>query len=203
MVNGDANFGSLETCIACIEHGLHFVGPVKTNYSKFPKFYFKHWFENNEPTPKRGEYIVAKSTINNSPVYALSWIDNKQKDFIFTRGNTALSNKPKTKILHKIVVDENGAASDSILIKQTPLPEVTRGYFEVCGVIDANDGKRQGRLNIESSWETKNWWWRLWCTVGPGICSTDAFLHYIDDYKRIVKNDKHESYIMWQVYIYF
>ena len=58
------------------------------------------------------------------------------------------------KILHKVVVDENGAPRDTTLMKQAPIPEVSREYCKVCDVIEANNGERQGQLNIESSWDT-------------------------------------------------
>ena len=58
------------------------------------------------------------------------------------------------KVLHKVVVDENGAPRDTTLMKQTPIPEVSREYCKVSDIIEANNGERPGQLNIESSWDT-------------------------------------------------
>lgn len=60
-VVGDSAFSSMRTVEAALEHGLHFIGIIKTGYKRFPKQYLLNWTRNNDL--ERGDHKVLKSSV--------------------------------------------------------------------------------------------------------------------------------------------
>ena len=56
LVVGDSAFASVGTCLALLQHGMHFIGTVITATRKFPAAYFKFWAENNHNTTRNHIY---------------------------------------------------------------------------------------------------------------------------------------------------
>jgi len=59
--------------------------------------------------------------------------------------------------------------------KDIPRPKLISTYFAHSNVIDVHNQQRQGELELESKWETKDCWFRLVTTMF-GIVATDTWL---------------------------
>lgn len=58
-----------------------------------------------------------------------------------------------------------------------PRPKVVKDYFDNANAVDVHNHHRQGALDLESAWHTKNWAHRLFATL-LGVMTTDSFLAY-------------------------
>lgn len=65
---------------------------------------------------------------------------------------------------------------------KTACPTLVGEYFDAAKVIDVHNHYRQGGLGLERAVHTKDWAFRLFCTL-IGIIETDAYLAYCHDHR--------------------
>jgi hypothetical protein len=191
-VIADSAFSSVDTCSALLDHGLYFLGIVKTASSRFPKAYFKAW-ASNESLP-RGSHKVVKSFVRISngteaQIFAVGWMDKKLKTLICSRGITT-PGVPARKRRHRIII-ENGRPNTIRYEIQVNRPKVVEQLFNSFSTLDIHDHFRQGSLAMEQGWQTRTWWHRLFSSIFGIIC-TDAYLAYKLEWSRFNRNDESE-----------
>ena len=184
IVVADSAFASVKTAAAL--HTLRrmgFIGLVKTATRSFPKAYLSSY-----PLPVRGSHVVLQATIPppsvahaGSPptnVMALAWNDNKRKLVIATV-SASIDGAPAEKKRYRLPQVGEVPSSDGLMHykKQVPRPVVVKDYFDNANAVDVHNHFRQGALNLEDAWNTKNWWHRLFATL-VFISVTDAYLAY-------------------------
>ena len=172
---GDSWFASVLTCVALFQAGLFFIGIVKTASRFFPKEFLSDWLEANHARENRGKHILLKTKRDGVDVYALGWSDKKGKQIIFTSGTTN-PGAPSVRVRHKAVV-RDGVWVKTTYQKVVNRPHVTEEMFNAYSTIDVHDHYRQGSLEIERLWITKDWILRIF---GPflGIIIVNSFNCY-------------------------
>ena len=186
---GDSWFGSLNCAKALASVGLYSIMMVKTAHRCYPLAYLKRWAadeerrvdEQGQPIPW-GNHKVLRHTIPNinggraMEFYALGHRDRKLKTIISNKGTT-LPGQPMHVERSRIVYD-NGRAMNEYYLKTTPRCKMMELLFDDFSVIDIENHRRQGILQVEKYWLTKSWWVRCFATVGIGMCVVDAYLLY-------------------------
>ena len=170
LVVGDSAFASVETAIACRDHGLHFTGLVKTAHKKFPKNVLSQL-----PLPAKGDHaVMSADPTPDIQLLAVAWNGGKQRKlFVSTCGTTTLAEKKAIRTRYR----DRGDGLSEVVQKETDWPCVVRTYFETANASDVHNHLRQGTLAVEKSWVTQTWWHRILGTV-LGICEVDAFLAF-------------------------
>ena len=162
IVVGDSWFAGLKTLRALKkEHGLYFVGMVKTNTSGFPK----KWLQDSCGTT-RGDYVSALT--EEGDAFAIGHNDKCVKTLI-ANCSTTLIGKPARKKRH----DPKGKRLPDRLI---PTPMVENEYYEAMPAVDINNHKRQGGIAVESALRLHGpdaWWRRVFACV-LGTSETNA-----------------------------
>jgi hypothetical protein len=200
-VIGDSWFGSMSTLKALREHGLYFMGNVKTAHTDFPKDCLSKWQNDGEkanPRLPRGSHVAYTTTyqLNKTgdqihQVMAVGWSDSKLISLVSNR-STTLDGIPVERVWDKIIQDpgtENEEDHQMSLL--VPRPKVIEDYFQYFSAVDVHDRYRQGTLAIEEHWPTKRWWTRVFSTI-IGMIVTDAFLAY--RYEKKLYDDSHDYF---------
>jgi hypothetical protein len=189
---GDSAFSSVDTCQALLDHGLHFIGLVKTASGRFPKAYFNTWASNQ--TIPRGSHKVLKTTVRTRAetehqIFAVGWKDLKLKTLICSRGST-VPGTPCQKVRHILNID--GGRRETIRgTINVPRPKVVEMMFDSFSTIDVHDHYRQGSLAMEESWQTRTWWHRVFSSIF-GIIITDAYFAYRLEFRRFYSRELEE-----------
>ena len=170
LVVGDSAYASVDTAIACRNHGLHFTGLVKTAHKKFPKNVLL-----NHPLPVKGDHVVmASDPTLDIKLLAVAWNGGKQRKlFVSTCGTTIPAEKKATRLRYR----DRGDGLSELVQKETEWPSLVRTYFDTANASDVHNHLRQGSLAVEKSWVTQTWWHRIVGTV-LGICEVDAYCAY-------------------------
>ena len=176
VVVGDSWFASLMTAWELFKVGIFFMGIVKTASRCFPKKYLTEWCDANNARENRGKCKLLKTTKDDCNIYALGWSDKKGKHVVFTTGTT-LEAEPSRRKRHRSVL------RDGVWVKQryekvVKRPAIVKELFDAFSAIDVHDHLRQGLLEIERQWITRDWVLRLFGTV-LGIIIVNAFNAYL------------------------
>ena len=182
VIHADSAFSSVRTCLKLREHGLHFMGCVKTASREFPKRYlasFEDQYGRGRPQA-RGGWKLLKSTVNpegeeHEPIYALGWYDRKAKFIVSSCGSTVPGAPSRRKRHRKEVIDNQ--YETRVFYKEVPRPSMVEEFYSCFSGIDVHDHYRQGSLEMERNWTTRKWYHRIFTTI-LGICIVDAFYAY-------------------------
>lgn len=182
IVHADSAFSSVYGLLQCRTHGLHFMGLVKTATKEFPINYLKKQADNyghNAPKPRGGHIALvsdeAPDGTKHDPIWALGWYDVKAK-FLVSSCGTTLPGNPSIRPRTRVAV-ENGDFVTVSYDKHVQRPKMVEDFFRAFSNIDVHDHYRQGSLEMERQWVTRNWTHRIFTTV-LGVCIVDAYLAY-------------------------
>jgi hypothetical protein len=167
---GDAWFSSVELCLlAKRKLGVHYIGVVKTNSSRYPKAFLqnqmKHW--------PAGSHLLLKTTIEGDVLFALGYkyCNSKTLMFIFTDG--AGHTQTGAPYVAKWRDDTGNPCT-----KPIARPSVISFYFKRCNGIDVHNQQRQKELRLEKCWVTTDGYFRI-CTSLFGMTVVDAWRGYL------------------------
>ena len=185
VVVADSAFSSVHTAVECLNHGIHFMGIVKTAHREFPKKFLRD--KSNEygrgGDKPRGAFLhytsSHKITHNGQetvkPVFAHAWYDRKAKLIVSTCGTT-LAGTDSERRRHKKKL-EDGIWTTKSFVKTVPRTKLVEEMFNAFSKVDIHDHYRQGSLGLCRTWPTKRWYIRLFASVF-GICVVDAFFAF-------------------------
>ena len=173
---GDSWFASVLTAYYLWTYGLFFMGIVKTASKFFPKQYLVDWCNLNYSRPNRGNHILLKTVKEGVNIYALGWSDKKGKQVVFTTGTTIAAD-PSIRRRHKRVL-RDGIWEKEAYHKEVKRPMIIKEMFDAFSTIDIHDHLRQGSLELEREWVTRNWVHRLFMTI-LGMIIVNAFNAYL------------------------
>ena len=168
IICADSAYASVETAEVCFQHGLYFIGLVKTAHRRFPKNILSQL-----PLEHRGDFAVATSSPTlDLRLLALVWNGGKQrKMFIASCGTT----EPGTTPAIRMKYTEGSDGSSMLVQKVTPWPRLVQTYFSTANAADVNNHLRQGTLSLEETLITQTWWVRPVTTI-LGVIEVDAYL---------------------------
>ena len=134
VIHADSAFSSVRTCLKLREHGLHFMGCVKTASREFPKRYlasFEDQYGRGRPQA-RGGWKLLKSTVNpegeeHEPIYALGWYDRKAKFIVSSCGSTVPGAPSRRKRHRKEVIDNQ--YETRVFYKEVPRPSMVEEFY--------------------------------------------------------------------------
>jgi hypothetical protein len=181
VVCADSAFASVATATALLrEHGMYFMGLVKTAHARFPKKYFS-----DVVTAERGASIILTTTVTGGEqdvdVDATLWDDTgmyggkvtgKRKMLVATCGVTTAGTPHRKKRFTR------GPDGETVTtFKEVKRPKNVEEYFGAAATIDVHNHHRQSALALEEAWRTTTWWHRVFATI-VGVTETDAYLAY-------------------------
>jgi hypothetical protein len=182
VIHADSAFSSVKTCRHLRDHGLHFMGCVKTARKFFPIKYLKSFEDDygHGREKERGGWKLVQSNKDedgneHEPIYGLAWYDRKAKFIVSSCGATH-DGEPSLRKRHKRRVENNEYVT-RVWYKQVKRPKMVEEFFSCFSNVDIHDHYRQGSLEMERNWITKKWYHRIFTTVF-GICVVDAFFAY-------------------------
>jgi hypothetical protein len=133
--------------------------------------------------------VCSKDTVD---VYALAWSDKKGKQIVFTTGTT-LDAEPSCRRRHRRIL-RNGQWEKAVYEKIVPRPNVIKELFDAFSTIDIHDHLRQGSLEMEREWQTKNWVLWLFMTI-LGIIIVNSFNAYLYMTKSMIEQDDFNEFL--------
>ncbi len=146
---------------------MQFTGVVKTSTRRFPmKTLSEVEFENP------GEFVSMKAEKDGIQFCAVAWLDHERRYFISTTGTT----NPGSPIVRNKWREIAGEARR--IVTETECPEMIQDYYSVCSRIDRHNRCRQDDLRMEKKIETKDWSFRVNCSL-LSICVVDAWLLFM------------------------
>jgi hypothetical protein len=191
VVHADSAFSSVFTLLECRKRGLHFMGLVKTAHVEFPSDYLKAQASNfgHDSLYPRGGYILLQSIadpngVSHPPIFALGWYDAQPKYLVSSCGST-VPGTPSIRPRQRIDLQDGEFVTVSYE-KTVPRPKMVEDFFATFSNIDVHDHYRQGSLEMERHWITRNWTHRIFTTIF-GICIVDAFLAH--RFEKNINND--------------
>ena len=176
VLTGDSWFACFMAAFHLWNHGLFFIGIVKTASKYFPKTFLTRWCAENNARANRGRYKLLETKKEGVDIYALGWSDKKDKQIVFTTGTT-LPAEPSVRKRHKRV-EVNGRFVSEPYYKIIPRPMVVKELFDAFSVIDVDDHYRQGSLELERTWIVRDWVLRIFMTI-LGIIIVNAFYAFL------------------------
>jgi hypothetical protein len=177
---GDSWFASVKTAEAIKDLGHELCGPVKTNYSLFPKDELERILQEWPG----GTSLVLESTTPAKGVklLAIGYKYNSRKVLNFVATKNAGPTTPGTPYRARFVDDYENLRSRPVV-----RPAILSSYFMNCNAVDKHNQARQAELKLEKYWKTHNVWFRLVTTI-IGVVVTDAW----KGYKYAFKGSKRE-----------
>ena len=172
---GDSWFASFLTALELFNVGLFFMGIVKTASRFFPKKFLSEWCEANNARERRGRHKLLRTRKDGVNIYALGWSDKKGKQVVFTTGTT-LAAEPSRRRRHKRVLVD-GVWRKETYEKVVPRPEIMKELFDGFSAVDVHDHLRQGSIEMEREWITRDWVLRLFGTL-LSMIMVNAYLAY-------------------------
>lgn len=153
-------------------YGMWLIGALKTCHAGFPKAFLRGpiWVM-PDYVPVRGDSkcMLAQLPLGSSliNVYAHVWNEPgrgkaPRKFFVSTCGDT-LPAEPHIK--SRVITDPDDPNYGEIVEKSVKRPTVVKMFHDTAGIIDAHNHLRQGVMAIERNVGTKNYVFRLFCTV--------------------------------------
>lgn len=183
LVVADSAFSSVDTAIALLRNGLHFIGVVKTAHTKFPKDFFDLW-EASNPEKGKSLFMVTTTEVDGTKhtLLASDWICRKQGKRLISTCSSGAPGEPQI-IKYSKTVQKNGTFEDVQKEWSSEITKVYEDMFEHFSAIDVHDHYRQGILQLELHWRTQTWWHRLLATV-LGVIFTDCYFIYRHEFHK-------------------
>lgn len=172
VVVGDSFFSSVETAKKMYRNGLRYIGVVKTASRGFPMS-----FLSTQPMCGRGSHKTTVSKIsddseNRFEMMALCWVDRNRRYFI----STASTSRPGP-VQQRVRWRNNTRDGSHQQVLSIEIPEVAHLYYSAAGKVDSHNRYRQGDLNMEGTFEVKEWSFRINTTM-LSMCVVDSYLLY-------------------------
>lgn len=182
----DSHFSSVSTAYWCFAAGLNFMGIVKTAHKYYPKDEMISRFKNIPPEEVKGHFFAATCDVKLSAqlnltvkVNAVSWTSSSKpsriKHTVSTRGTTVPGSYHKKGILKELQYEGTTVWARSH--KDIPRPKIVQELFDNFSTVDVHDHYRQGSLNVEDSYKTKNYRKKIWLSL-IAMHITDAYRAY-------------------------
>ena len=166
LIVGDSWFGSVNTAVAMMDKGLHFLGNIKTCHALFPQAVLR------EHTPmEHGQALIYETVFKGHKLNAVSVRKGKKKYrlMISTRGTSIVTGEQSW----------GGFDKKGFRYKVTkPQIDIDANYTKAQPHVDVHNKLRQRSLALEKSWLTKRYESRAMAT-GLAIVATDAYLMYL------------------------
>ena len=179
VVVGDSWFSSLKTVKALRSIGVHFLGNVKTAHAGYPK----NILNANAKNLARGDHCIYSTKIlvcdsngtavvpaAHEEVIVVGWKCGATKTMmtvIASAGTTVPATTPASVECQDIF----GNASKVTYLR----PSLIETYQQAAGRIDLHNRLRQGTLDLEHSWITQKWYFRITTTL-LGMSTVDTYL---------------------------
>lgn len=166
---GDSWFTSIPVAEYMAENNHEYVGAMKTSHKLYPKEQIE---EKMQGWPSGSNIVLECQTPTGHTLLAIGYKYNQKKILCFLATKNAGSTKPGNPYIAKF--------SDSIgnlCEREVERPAIISNYFGHSNILDAHNHARQGELQLEKRWVTKNGWFRL-ATTYIGITITDAWKLY-------------------------
>ena len=165
VVIGDSDFGSVPAAwYLATERKLGCILNVKTAHKHFPK----DFLETNLTGTGAGTTLVLTATIGGVRMNAIGYKyarSKKAQFFIATVGDFDTAWKPYIARFKDVLMNT--------VSRPVPRPRVLAVYYAKANVVDVHNQGRQDLIHLESSWPTRNCWFRQLCT-GMGIVAENA-----------------------------
>lgn len=122
-----------------------------------------------------GKWVVMMTEIEGAEVVAMAYAwggdFSRIAYFVSSCADTSPSEIPHTTNFQD--------ANDEKQERASPQPKLAEFIFRQLSIIDEHNNKRQGDLNLEATWPTKDSWFRLFTTfVGMSVTNQRNFLEY-------------------------
>lgn len=166
-IYADSAFASVKSASLLKEHGLYFMGMVKTAHSQFPLKYLRSHLDDKSC---RGKSIYLRS--NDGNFNAVGWKDHKVMTLVSTCGDNR-DTFPLERPRYANVNGERIPVKKSVNISAIP-----REYFSFAHKIDVHNHLRQGSLALEKTIKTNDWALRIISTT-IGIIVVDGYNMYL------------------------
>ena len=187
VVAGDAWFASINTCKALMEHGLYFIGDVKTNHAQYPVEHVNASTgrQNGDRSTFMADLKLGSSS-ETVPIYCVGHrrgLDCSEKKsvhkFVATCGTT-LPGSNHTAYFEDDREKAMGIIQDFEIARKAP--KVINDFSEGQPCIDRHNRYRQAILALEKRFVTNNFSFRFFTSM-LGILVTNAYFahRYFND----------------------
>jgi hypothetical protein len=170
VIVADSAFASVKTARACLEHGLHFIGLVKTAHSLYPKKFL------NAVQLERGETYTMEC--KEEKLIAHTWADKKRKSFVSTCGVTT-DGQDYCRQRFQYNEQTGKMYRTERRVKRSRLAQ---DYFENATSIDLHNRYR-AHFGLELTLKTRSWEKRMFSAL-LGMVLTNAYLMYKLDHEQ-------------------
>ena len=171
-VAGDAWFGSV-MCSVELKHNLNvdstFIIKQQTDF--YPKQVLLSILRARYPTKAAGHWVSMDCVIAGVPILVIAWAYSAKQVAYFV--TTVGSTQPAPKQYKAWFEDDFG----NRMYKLLPRPDIVHKYYDCSPLIDEHNKQRQGTLELERVWLTKNCWSRLKTTLlGQSVVDMQRFI---------------------------
>lgn len=131
---------------------------------------------NNQQLFEKGSYKKLISNLRLSSgeqkdIAAVCWLDRTRRHFVSTVGSTSRT------VLQERVRWRQFTDGACRMVVQVEMPQLAFQYYGACDSIDRHNRIRQDSIDLEKSVETKDWSFRMNCSL-IGVIISDAFVLY-------------------------
>ena len=135
------------------------------------KEYTKKYLSEVETSQRGYHASLISSDANRFKYMACMWVDRDRRYFVSTTGTTS-ADIPYVRERMRTV------SSQPVRVEiETPVPNVVRTYYSAASMVDRHNRCRQDDLQIEKSFETKDWSMRVNMTLF-GMIVVNSWLLY-------------------------
>jgi hypothetical protein len=172
---GDAWFGSITSCVELMKRlNVHSTFVVKNNKHLYPMEVLHRILSSRHGDKPAGHWVVMTTTIQDVSLVAVAyaWSQKGVSFFISTCGSTEIS-----PVKYESKYEDNWGMTAMKLINR---PELCHFLYEYLPLIDEHNKQRQNLLALETSWLTKDPWFRLVCTlVGQSVVDMHRYHRHV------------------------
>ena len=173
VVCADSYFASVQTAEELLQHGLRFIGVVKTATRKYPMRFLSE-FE----LQRHGDYkgVFMKDGNGSPSLFAFVWMDRDRRYFISSVSNLS-PGTPYSRVRWRQVEDVETNNPPERVEFVIPQPKAAEMYYAACASIDRHNRCRQDSLQLERKIGTLNFDMRVNSTL-LGMMIVDTWLVY-------------------------
>jgi hypothetical protein len=151
-----------------LQHGLHFIGGVKTPSRHFPMAYCTEFFK--DEANLRGQHCTLQSDVSwgggaTATIFAVSWKHKKIIFFFCYTWYTTLQGSPHLRLRHRRPSEGEAGHTIREHLEVAGQPLSRSIFKDFPRLTDVHDHYRQGSLGMEMYWPTKQWWHRIFSTI--------------------------------------
>ena len=168
IICADSYFASVTAAERLLEMDLKFIGVIKTATKKFHMTYLS-----SRELSCRGQRVcmVNKYRDGSVKLMALMWMERERRYFISTT-----SHAEEGAAYHRIRWRQTEAGAKRVKLT-VPQPKVCEIYYSACAQIDRHNRCRQDDLDLEKKVGTKDWSFRVNCSL-LSMVIVDSWLLY-------------------------